>query len=120
MAYEHNEGCGSLFPNRAKESTDNRPDYKGSIKINGEVIYLAMWKKAYTEKESNTQKVRLDLKVDKREYLPDGMTKADQAEALAITADATRPTRKSASGLSIKEVTAQVLAAPSDVDDLPF
>lgn len=44
MAYEIKEGQGSLFKNDKKES-DNHPDYKGSILINGVDCWLSAWLK---------------------------------------------------------------------------
>ena len=40
--YEHKENRGSLFINNKKLSPTH-PDYKGTININGEVMWLSGW-----------------------------------------------------------------------------
>jgi len=43
MAYEHNNGNGSLFKNTNK-TNDNQPDYSGSIKLqDGTNQQIAAW-----------------------------------------------------------------------------
>jgi len=42
MAYEMKDGQGSLFKNDRKTS-DKGPDYKGSLKLNGEEYWIAAW-----------------------------------------------------------------------------
>ena len=42
MSYEQKDGSGALFKNDKKES-DNHPDYKGDIKINGQSYWLSAW-----------------------------------------------------------------------------
>lgn len=42
--YEHKEGAGSVFPNRFK-TTDAQPEFKGEVKVNGEVMDVAAWAK---------------------------------------------------------------------------
>lgn len=44
MAWEHKEGQGSLFKNSDKK-TDNHPDMKGDVMINGQMYYLNAWEK---------------------------------------------------------------------------
>ena len=44
MAYEQQEGWGTLFRNE-KKTADKQPDYRGEAKVNGELVELAMWKK---------------------------------------------------------------------------
>ena len=45
MAYEHNNGNGSLFKNTNK-TNDNQPDYSGSIKLqDGTNQQIAAWVK---------------------------------------------------------------------------
>lgn len=44
MAYEQKEGQGSLFRND-KQGNERRPDYRGTIKINGKVYRLSAWVK---------------------------------------------------------------------------
>lgn len=38
------ENRGVLFPNRYKEEDDNKPDYTGTVDVNGEPWRLAAWK----------------------------------------------------------------------------
>jgi len=42
--FEHKEGKGSLLVNTYKKS-DTQPDYKGSVKINGQTVQIAAWRK---------------------------------------------------------------------------
>ena len=44
MAYTPKEGSGSLFKNTRK-TTDNHPDYTGSIMLNGREHWLSAWVK---------------------------------------------------------------------------
>ena len=44
MAYIPKEGSGSLFKNDRK-STENHPDYTGSIMVNNREHYLSAWVK---------------------------------------------------------------------------
>jgi hypothetical protein len=42
MAYTPKEGSGSLFKNTRK-TTDNHPDYNGTIMLQGKEHYLSAW-----------------------------------------------------------------------------
>jgi len=42
--FEHKEGKGSLLVNSFKKG-DTHPDFKGSIKINGQTYQVAAWRK---------------------------------------------------------------------------
>jgi hypothetical protein len=42
MAYEPKDGQGSLFKND-KDGVETRPDYKGSIRIDGTDYWLSAW-----------------------------------------------------------------------------
>lgn len=44
MAYEHNEGQGSIFVND-KGDNENRPDRKGTFKLNGIIYEISGWLK---------------------------------------------------------------------------
>ena len=44
MAYTPKEGSGSLFKND-KKTTDNHPDYTGTIMVNGKEHWLSGWVK---------------------------------------------------------------------------
>ena len=44
MSYEQKDGQGSLFRNENKE-TEQHPDYRGSIKIDGREYWLSSWLK---------------------------------------------------------------------------
>ena len=48
MAYIPKEGSGSLFRNERK-STENHPDYTGSIMVNNREHYLSAWVKEGTK-----------------------------------------------------------------------
>jgi len=48
MAYIPKEGSGSLFKNDRK-TTENHPDYTGSIMVNGREHYLSAWVKEGTK-----------------------------------------------------------------------
>ena len=41
--FEHKDNSGSLFRNSYKEA-DKHPDYKGTAKINGQLLDIAGWK----------------------------------------------------------------------------
>jgi len=43
MSFEHKEGSGSLFRNDRKQPGEKTPDYRGEIKLNGEIIKIAGW-----------------------------------------------------------------------------
>jgi uncharacterized protein (DUF736 family) len=45
MAYEQRELSGSLFPNDDKTPGDQRPDYRGRCKIDGEEFFMSAWSK---------------------------------------------------------------------------
>lgn len=40
--FEHQENKGSLFSNKDKK-TDNHPDYKGSINVDGKLYWISCW-----------------------------------------------------------------------------
>lgn len=43
MAYEQKEGKGSLFVN--KKTKETQPDYKGTLKVNGQELKISGWLK---------------------------------------------------------------------------
>ena len=43
--WEIKPNTGSMFINERKE-TENQPDFKGKININGKMYYLSGWKKS--------------------------------------------------------------------------
>jgi len=47
MAYTPKEGSGSLFKNNRK-TTENHPDYTGSIMVQGKLHFLSAWVKEGT------------------------------------------------------------------------
>jgi len=61
MAYEQRDNSGSLFRNDKKQ-TENQPDYRGTVMVNGVEYWISSWLKvgqsgvkfmslAFTEKE---------------------------------------------------------------------
>ena len=48
MAYTPKEGSGSLFKNDRK-TTENHPDYTGSIMVQGKLHFLSAWVKEGTK-----------------------------------------------------------------------
>ena len=47
-----NTNKGVLFPNKYKENGDNRPDYTGTVDVEGKEYRLAAWER--TSKNDNT------------------------------------------------------------------
>jgi hypothetical protein len=45
MAYELNEGQGTLFRNDKKPEGSKQPDYRGEINVGGTVMEIAGWLK---------------------------------------------------------------------------
>jgi hypothetical protein len=43
MAYELNEGQGTLFRNDKKEEGSKQPDYRGEINVGGTLMEVAGW-----------------------------------------------------------------------------
>ncbi len=43
MAYELNEGQGTLFRNTKKEEGSKQPDYRGEVKLDGTLMEVAGW-----------------------------------------------------------------------------
>ncbi len=43
MAYEFNEGQGSLFRNKYKQEGSRQPEYNGQAKINGRMMRISAW-----------------------------------------------------------------------------
>jgi len=58
MAFETPEGKGYLFLEEDKRS-ENAPDYKGTINIDGKIIRIAAWKN-----ETKSGKEMLGISVD--------------------------------------------------------
>jgi hypothetical protein len=44
MSYEHKENSGSIFPNQ-KKTSDNQPDFKGQVNVEGKLFDIAIWNK---------------------------------------------------------------------------
>lgn len=45
MAYEQRDNSGSLFKNDKKQDGDNKPNYTGSVMINGVEMWISAWLK---------------------------------------------------------------------------
>lgn len=43
MAYEFNEGQGSLFKNKYKQEGSRQPEYQGQAKIDGKMMRISAW-----------------------------------------------------------------------------
>lgn len=43
MAYEFNEGQGSLFRNSYRQEGSRQPEYQGQAKINGRMMRISAW-----------------------------------------------------------------------------
>ena len=43
MAFELNEGQGTMFRNDRKEEGSKQPDYRGDLKLGGELLEVAGW-----------------------------------------------------------------------------
>lgn len=50
MGYELKDGQGSIFKTKEKHS-ENSPDYKGKVKVNGEELSISLWVKESKSKE---------------------------------------------------------------------
>jgi len=44
MSYEHKVNSGSIFPNQ-KKTSDNQPDFKGQVNVEGKLFDIAIWNK---------------------------------------------------------------------------
>ena len=66
MAYEHNNGSGTLFRNQKKE-TEKHPDYKGEGKLpDGTPVWISGW-----VKESSGGTKFLSLSIQEKEQKPE-------------------------------------------------
>lgn len=45
MAYEQRDNSGSLFKNDKKQDGDNKPNYTGTVMINGVEMWISAWLK---------------------------------------------------------------------------
>ncbi len=45
MSYEHKVNSGSIFPNQ-KKTSDNQPDFKGQVNVEGKLFDIAIWNKS--------------------------------------------------------------------------
>lgn len=60
---------GSLFINDRK-ATENHPDYKGSITINGQKYWLSGWLRTNDKKDGSGKVTFISLKADQAEAKP--------------------------------------------------
>lgn len=102
MAYELNEGQGSSFKNEFKTKGDNKPDMKGKLMHNGEIIYFACWKRTYKKKDG-TEDWYFSIKVDEDHILEERPKITD--DELKVLADSQKRAKKT-----------QI----EDIEDLPF
>ncbi len=102
MAYEFNEGQGSLFRNTYRQEGSRQPEYQGQVKINGKMMRISAW-------------VRQTQKGDK--YFSLSISEPQPAQGApapaAPTPQAPAPQRTAPAP--------QAPAAPAgDIDQLPF
>jgi len=76
MSNYDNTNKGAMWGNREKK-TDNHPDYKGSINVDGVEYWLSGWKRKPTD-NPNAPAVRFSVKA-KEEVHKQGMQQAQQA-----------------------------------------
>jgi len=69
MAFELKEGQGSLFKND-KDGVDTRPDYTGTMKVNGQVMRLAAWVKTSNDGTKKFLSLNLSEQRQKQEQHP--------------------------------------------------
>lgn len=106
MAYSHNNNEGSLFVND-KGGNERRPDYRGSILIEGKLYDLAGWKTT----AKTTGKVFLSLKA----------TLALREEAQQGAAQYARPQTPAATQAPARQQTPSYAPVMQESDDdLPF
>jgi uncharacterized protein (DUF736 family) len=75
MAYEHNNGSGTLFRNQKKE-TEKHPDYKGDGKLpDGTPVWISGW-----IKESSTGSKFLSLALQLKDEQPKAEKKDEKSE----------------------------------------
>jgi uncharacterized protein (DUF736 family) len=68
MAFQHNEGSGSLFRND-KKTSDKQPSHRGTANFEGQIIEIAAWVK---EKKDGTKYFSLKLQRPYSEREADG------------------------------------------------
>jgi hypothetical protein len=70
MAYEPKDNTGALFPNSYKEPGDNKPDYKGTMLVNGEEFEIAGWVKPGKNGDFISMKIQQPRHRDNRQASP--------------------------------------------------
>lgn len=67
MAYEHNNGSGTLFRNQKKES-EKHPDYKGDGKLpDGTPVWISGWIKEVSTRNDKFLSISIQIKDAKPE-----------------------------------------------------
>jgi hypothetical protein len=58
MSYEHNDMTGTIFKNTFKQEGDKAPDYRGNVKVRGELLEIALWVKDGTKGKFFSAKIQ--------------------------------------------------------------
>lgn len=77
MPYEQKNNRGGLWKNENKES-ENHPDFKGSITVDGKQYYLSGWKRS---PDANPKAPALSVAVTPKENRAQQQTTAEQYAA---------------------------------------
>lgn len=77
MPYEQKNNRGGLWKNENK-ATDNHPDFKGSITVDGKQYWISGWKRA---PDANPASPALSLSVTLKEMQPQAQTTANEYAA---------------------------------------
>lgn len=67
MAYENKDGEGALFKNDDKK-TEQHPDYRGNLKLNGQDFYVSAWIKS--SKDGKKKYMSLSVKPKQQREAP--------------------------------------------------
>jgi uncharacterized protein (DUF736 family) len=77
MAFEQRELTGALFPNDDKSPGDNRPDYRGKCKIEGEEYFVSAWSRTARSGVEYFSLAFQHVEAEKREAMKDTRSTAE-------------------------------------------